>query len=220
MARMLRDQESTDFHLNAVRRHLRLCRQTKGAEKYATHIEPAYQELIQKQVATRVEHQKRQDAYDDVILYDTALDNSVHTVFEKCQQFDRDRIGEMVLKKIFPEEKYGHIIRMPYAEEPTTVEKIVIRIENQGAAHPLYGLAADLKEKVATSKNAINKYYEAIRTQKLAEAEEEIAQAKLRQLYENNYLDARKEFGRVNVEQIFPQIGPNIRIEPEPPAET
>ncbi|MBN2090035.1 hypothetical protein JW964_10485 [candidate division KSB1 bacterium] len=216
---MLRDHDSSDFHISTVRRHIRFCRQFKGAEKYATRIEPVYQELISKQAITKSEKEKRQDAYDDVILYDTAFDNSVRTVFEKCQQFDREHVSEIVLKKIFPEEKYGHIVKMPYAEEPAEVEKIVIRIENLSADHPLYPLAAELREKITKCQTAITNHHEAIRQHKRVEAEEEIAQAKLRQVYENNYLDARKEFGKVNVEQLFPQTGSNTKTEPAPPAE-
>lgn len=219
MPRMLRDHDSSDFHISTVRRHIRFCRQFKGAEKYATRIEPVYQELINKQAITKSEKEKRQDAYDDVILYDTALDNGVRTVFEKCQQFDRENMSELVLKKIFPEEKYGHIVKMPYAEEPAEIEKIVIRIENLGAEHPLFPLAAELREKITKCQTAITNHYEAIRQQKRAEAEEEIAQAKLRQIYENNYLDARKEFGKVNAEQLFPLTSSNARTEPESPAE-
>jgi len=38
MARMLHEYDSTNVHLNAVRRHLRLCKQVKGAEKLMTAI--------------------------------------------------------------------------------------------------------------------------------------------------------------------------------------
>lgn len=72
MARMLRENESTDFYINAVWRHIRLCRKTSGAEKFALNIEPVYQELIAKQNASKGELLKRQSAYDDIMLYDTA----------------------------------------------------------------------------------------------------------------------------------------------------
>ncbi len=218
MARLLHDQDSSDFHISAGRRHIRFCRQNKGAEKYATNIEPAYQDLINKKAITNSAKEKRQDAYDDIMLHDTTLDNYVRTLFEKCRQLDREYVSEIVLKKIFPEEKYGHIVRMPYTEEPTEVEKIAIRLESLGAAHPLYPLAAELREKVTRCQTAITNYYEAIRQQKRAEAEEEIAAAKLRQIYEINYLDARKEFGKVNAEQLFPQMSSTVKNEPEPPA--
>lgn len=48
MARMLSDRESTERHLDSTRRHVRLCKQVKGAEPLAAAIEPAYQELLQK----------------------------------------------------------------------------------------------------------------------------------------------------------------------------
>ncbi len=217
MARLLHDHDSVDFHINTARRHVRFCRQIKGGDKYATNIDPAYQELIHKKAVTVSEREKRQDTYDDLQRFDTALDNMVRTVFEKCVQFDREHITEIVLKKIFPDEKYSHIIRLPYRDEPTEVEKIAIRIESLGASHALYPLAAELREKVNQSRNAIDMYYEAIRQQKRAEAEQEIAAAQLRRIYEINYLEARKDLGKENAEQLFPQTSASVKYEMEPP---
>ena len=55
-------------------------------------------------------------------------------------------------------------------------------------------------------RRAIGVDEEAIRQLKSAEAEEEIAQGKLRRKYEANYLDARKAWGRVFADRLFPQL--------------
>jgi hypothetical protein len=87
MATMLNDRDSTDRHLDLTRRHIRLCKQVKGASSLATAIEPALQALLQKQAATKTKLDARQDALDDFILRDLELDDGVRTAFEKCKQF-------------------------------------------------------------------------------------------------------------------------------------
>lgn len=207
MARMLHDQDSTHMHLNATRRHTRLCNQTQGAEKFANAIQPAYEALAQKKAETEAKSDARQMAYDDLLLNDTDLDNGVRTLFEKCKQYDRNNPGAMILKQIFPEEQYGPIVRANMIKEPDLVEELVIRTESLGESHELFPEAAILRAKIEASRSAIEGFNHAVRAQKMAEAEEEISQAALRQQYEINYLDARKEFGRVFTERLFPQIG-------------
>ncbi len=45
-----------------------------------------------------------------------------------------------------------------------------------------------------------------IKQVKTCEAEEDIAQAALRRQYENNYLDARKQLGKIRAERLFPKL--------------
>jgi hypothetical protein len=206
MARMLRDNESTGKHLNAGRRHTRLCKKLKGAEKYALNMETVFSQLIVKKKATDEKTDAREDFYDDMILYDTDLDNSIRTSFEKCKQFDRENPGQAVLNKIFPEGKFTVITNIERTKEPDAAEQLAVRFESLGSDHPLYETAAVLREKISASREAINAYYESIREHKLAQAEEEIAQAAFRRQYEANYLDARKEFGKVLAERLFPRI--------------
>ncbi len=81
-----------------------------------------------------------------------------------------------------------------------------MRLESLGEGHPLFGLAADLKGKIAASRQAIDALYLAVTEQKKAEAEEEIAQLKLRRQYELNYLDARRTLGKDAAERLFPRV--------------
>lgn len=216
MARMLNDNESTDRHLDSIRRHMRLCKQVKGAEKLAADIEPAYQDLLQKQAATQAKFDARQYALDDSIMRDADLDDSVRTAFERATQFDRENPGAQVLLKIFPEGTFSEITRVERTQEPDVVEQLAVRVESLGDQHSLKPLAAALRAKVEVSRAANAAYFEAIRNQKLAEADEEIAQANLRRQYEFNYLEARKMLGRAAAERLFPPG--NAGKEPEKPA--
>ena len=216
MATMLRDNDSTEKHLNTVRRHTRLSKHISGTEEFVTNIQAPYDELKAKQAATKTRIEAREDAYDDLIFQDGLLDNAVRSSFEKCKQYDRDNVGQSVLKQIFPDEKYGDIVRAPIASEPDEVEKIKIRIEELGESHTLYPLAATLQKRIDTSRQAISMLNDAIRAQKMAEADEEIVQMKLRQQYENNYLDLRKKLGRDTAEMLFPKTSSRkVTIETE-----
>ncbi|MEW6756456.1 MAG: hypothetical protein AB1505_36610 [Candidatus Latescibacterota bacterium] len=65
-------------------------------------------------------------------------------------------------------------------------------------------LAPRLRQGVAAAAEAEAAYEAAIRAEKAAEADEEIAQASLRRQYELNYLAARQRLGRARAERLFP----------------
>jgi hypothetical protein len=209
MARMLRETQSTHLHLNASRRHGRLCGKVKGAQKFEDAIKPSRDALVQKQNQTGLKTEEKEDGYDDLMLADAELDDAIRTAFEKCMQFNRDNPGQSLLLKIFPDQKYTDVTMASWTKEPDLAEQVAVRFDNLGPTHPLTPVGADLRTKIASSRAAIAAYYEAIRRQKVAEAEEEIAQAELRRQYEANYLDARKEFGREIADKLFPKVSLN-----------
>jgi hypothetical protein len=77
MATMLRDKDSTEKHMNTVRRHTRLCKHINGTEEFVTNIQPVFDELKEKQALTQTKTEEREDAYDDLIFQDGLLDNAV-----------------------------------------------------------------------------------------------------------------------------------------------
>jgi hypothetical protein len=95
---------------------------------------------------------------------------------------------------------------MPYAEEPDEADKIIVKIQSLGQSHAVYPYAVEIKQKADAVRNAINLYKEAIRSEKAAEAELEIAKTDLACQYEHNYLDARKKLGDVEAERLFPSL--------------
>jgi hypothetical protein len=217
MPRLLYDKDSTSRHLDITRRHIRLCQQISSAEQYIASIHPVIQELAAKQAVTNEKIELRQNTLDDLVLNDADLDNSVKTAFEKCKQYDRDHPAERITARMFPGEKFSHITNAPRLEEPNLVEQIAIRFESLSSDHLLAGIAADLREKIDASRSKITLYQDAIRAHKMAEADEEIAQLNVRRQYEANYLNARKDLGRVLAERLFPQRSMNAA--PEEPAD-
>lgn len=221
MATMLRPGQSSEAHLNAVRRHIRLCGMSRGVDQYVEAIKPAYDELVAKSRTAAARLEERQNALDSLALLDRDLDGAVKTAFEKVNQHDRKSKVKPVLKTLFPAGKFGPITSMNRLLEPDAVEQLALRFESLGSAHPLFAIAADLRQCVEASRKGIADLNAAITKQKKAEAEEEIAQIALRRQYERNYLNARLDLGREEAERLFPATTgrPAVEEPPEPPAE-
>ncbi|MBN1184937.1 MAG: hypothetical protein JXB49_21810 [Bacteroidales bacterium] len=213
MARLLNSNDSASRCLNSVRRHQRLTRQVVNDDGLINQVQTEYNTLIEKvQLADEMEI-VRENAYDDLLLSDRNLDDTLRTVFEKCKQYDRYHVSERVLISIFPEETFGDIIRLPYAKEVLEVEKTAVRIESLGANHALAGLAKEIRSKAKICKSAIMAVDNAIREKKMAEADVEIAKEALIRKYEGNYLDARKKYGRTTADKLFPRYYTNKSIQ-------
>lgn len=205
MPQLLRDPYSTEVHLNAARRHIRMCQQHNTASLVAA-ILPAVRTLQAKAEASRLARMEREDAQDDLIQADNDLDNGVRALFEQARQIQRENPIDNSFQQLFPSGKYSAIVRSPLEEETTQVAQIGTRINSLPENHPLRASGVTLAQKLEKTITCLTTLNEAIRKLKLAEAEEEIAQAALRRQYEINYLDARAEYGKVFAERLFPSI--------------
>ena len=218
MSEMLRYSDSTDKHLSAVRRHIRLCNQVTDAHKYAQAIEPQYEALREKHAEFQAVVDNRIDAYDDMIQSDLKLDNAVRTAFEKCKQYDRENSGSSALVQIFPEEKFSDIIRTNRFKESNVIEQLAVKFESFGEKHKLYPVAAYLRKYIACMRKSVKAFRDALRNEKVVQAEEAVVKGDLRTQYEANYLDARKDMGRVAADSLFPKLSHN-KLHVESPAE-
>jgi hypothetical protein len=215
MAQLLYERQSTDAHLNAVRRHMRLCRQVKGGEQYAARIEAYQKDLEERQKITIKAIQDKESASDDVTLYDTDLDNSIRTLHEKCKQFDRDNTGRPVLNQLFTDGKLSTIIYAHVENEPDMADQLLTRLAALGASHPLNEQSPAIKTNIEKCRAALSIYHDAIKLQKAAEAVEEISKSNLRRQYEFNFLDLSKELGKNAANRLFPVISSSSRTSPD-----
>lgn len=206
MATMLRFEDSVERHLEATGRHQRLCRQVNGAQKYAQAIEPQCAAVHEKNIQYQKTVTARIHAYDDLVLHNRMEDDGIRTVFEKCNQYERENPGDPVLHIMFPHETFGEIVRKNMFKEPDTVEQLAAKFETLGENHALYPLAAFLRGHIAGMRQSVEAYQEAVRNEKVAQAQVEMAKNYLRDQYEANYLDARKEMGRKHAEYLFPKL--------------
>lgn len=206
MAQLLSSSYSAKKCNNAGRRHQRLSKQVIEDKTLPDKLDAPIALCKAKMKVLDEKKEFREDAYDDLVLSDRFLDDEVRSLFEECKKYDRNNLAELVLRKIFPDEKFGEIVRLPIAIEVSEVEKIILRIENLGAEHSLVPYVSTLKDKIGVAENAQGVYSTTIREEKMAQAEVEIAKQALIKQYEHNYLDVRHKYGKAMCEKVFPII--------------
>jgi len=206
MAEMLRDADSSPKHLSTVRRHIRICRTIRGAEFLRAAIEPAYQRLQATLVEKEKAVQAEEDAQDDLDLRRREAADLVRTTSERAKQFDRDMPGDKVFERLFPEGGFSDFITSNGSVSASTAGLFATRLQDLGTSHAMAALASEHEKRATAIDDATKAVESAVRVRKLAVAEDEIAQAALRKAYEDNALDARKKFGKVAAERLFPRI--------------
>jgi hypothetical protein len=205
MARLLYRQDSLALHTRWTRRHIRLCGQVKGGASYAQAIQPKLDNLTQKGQALSVAEEVAENSYDDLILKDSHLDDSVRTLFERTRQFDREN-GTGISILLFPDLTYSDIINMSYSEEPKKVSGLIQKLETLDASHELRPLIGVLQQKVDAVNAALDARKQATDNVRKCQVEIELAKNEIRAQYEANYFDARKSLGKYIAESLFPKV--------------
>lgn len=205
MARLLYETDSADKHLSSARLHTRRCALVPNTGKYVDAIDPFYTDLQAKSSERGLKRVAREDAYDEVVFYDSVMDNEVKNLFRDSVKYDSKHPGELVEKKLFPKGKFTVITDINREDEQDAVDALILRVETLGAEHELYPYAALLNEKLTQCRNSTNTLKEKQSEENLAKANEDISKETLRRQYEKNYLDARADLGRNLAERLFPK---------------
>ena len=219
MAQMLRDSDSTEKHLSTVRRHIRLCNGVKGAEFFATNIEKHHTRLTNTLSDKKKAVEAEEDAQDDRDLRGREAADALRTASERAKQHDRDNPGENSFSRLYPEGGFSDFIASNGTTSATSCRLIATRVKDLGTNHPLAALAAELENRASAVDIAQTNLDNALRARKLAEAEDELAQAALRQAYEENWLDAQKKFSKA-ADRLFPRLRKRESASKEEPENT
>jgi hypothetical protein len=193
------------MYLRLGRRHARLCRKTPGAEKFAETIQPKLDRLAEKENEKKHILIGREDAYDDVVLCDSLLDDAVRTVFEHVRQYDREHLTRLT-DVLFPKQGYSEIVYKSLQEEPQAVSSLIVKLEGVEAGDELKQYVPLLREKVQASTGAWDAYEQVNAQYRQIQAEEELLKLDVQRQYEINWLDARKLYGQARANNLFPKI--------------
>jgi exonuclease VII small subunit len=205
MARLLYKQDSTALHKRMARRHIRLCGQVKGGASYSQVMQVKLDNIIQKEQALYAAEELRENTYDDLVLKDSSLDDTVRTVFERTRQYDREnREGVSVL--LFPDLTFSNIVNISFSEESKKINSLIQKLETLDATHELRPLADLLQQKVDEVNTAIAARQQAADTVRKCQVDLELARNEVRVQYEMNYLDVRKSYGKQIAESLFPKV--------------
>lgn len=219
MVELLRDPDSSRKHLSSTRRHIRLCTLQPGAEFLVANIQPAYTHLQATLAAKQAATEAEEDAQDDLEFRGRDAADMLRTISERAKQHDRENPGDSAFGHVFPEGGFGEYITSQGTVVAANCGIIAKRISELGANHPLNAFAAELVNRIAVIDEGQKNSDKALRARKLAEADDELAQAALRRVYEHNALDAQKKFGK-RADRLFPRIRKRNRRDENGPEET
>lgn len=206
MATMITDRMSTELHLHYGKRHVRLAKQTKGAEELVQAMFSPMSALSVKHEAKQKCADDRMANYDDMILYNAFLSDVIRNISDSAKQYDRNNPGRSIYTSLFPDGKTMSITSASLLKTPDMAEQVLQRLKKLGAEHPLFAYADPLSESITRVRSGFKTYQKSITNEKTAIAEEELAQADMRKQYEFNYLDAVKLFGKVFANRLFPKM--------------
>ena len=214
MARMISVKLSTILILKLILRHIRMCLQLYGENKYSTAIQSFYDVLKEKYDRYEELKMERLFAHDTIAMSERKLKNMVRTVFNRCKEYERENNDSFLLKSFFPNGRFGAVIKQDRTGIIRDVEQIILKFENLGDKHPLFKLAAMLKAKINKLRKAIRDYNEALRQENLSQAEVELAKEAACKQYAKNHFDAKMEKGRSSADDMFPDL--NVKPKDEP----
>lgn len=215
MARLLYPRDSAKFILNGCRRHVRFCQQNPLGAPYILPIQTPVKVLQTKEDLLEDAKTHREDTYDDVMLGDFDLDTTIKSTSETSKAYMLKHSTDLKVQQLFPN-GYSEITKTPYALEPDKADAVASMIESFGTEHELFPLAAEIRKETANVRAKIVTMKEAIRLQKAAEAEVEIAKLDVIRAYEANYLNARLQLGVMAAERLFPVLTPEKEEEEKP----
>lgn len=97
MATLISSQFSANKMLNWSRRHIRLCKFIDGADSLTNQINPVMAGVLAKQEVVNQKQVMYEDAMDDRTLADIILDDTICTIYESCNQYERLHSSEIIL---------------------------------------------------------------------------------------------------------------------------
>lgn len=205
MAEMLQDDDSSEKHLSASRLHIRRCRKMTGAAGLAEAITPDRDRLIAAVAVTKQREEEEENAKDDAEVAGLAGAEVIRTLAGRAEEHDR-RHNTNTHGAIFVEGGFSKLLDSRGAVAPLVLEDVAFKVRSLGEGTEDLQPFAEESEAAATAiRDAERVVEQVLKVRKLAEADEELAQAALRKAYENNYLDARKKLG-ARAERLFPKV--------------
>lgn len=214
MAQFLYERHSFNVHLRTVKRHIRLCRQVKGAQELVSAIEPFYTDLVQKNTQATLLSEETEFKRDSLLFFDANLDDKVRDVFEASKKYDRDNPGLKVSPTLFPAGT-SPIVYAPVEAEPSVVATLIKSIQNLGEGHTLAEHIPVLQAAIDEVNAAIEELHAAIKAEKAAEADAIISKGNLTRQYSQNILNASLKFGKEYANRLFPPINQAAKVENE-----
>lgn len=202
---MLSTRMSSETILSNATRHQRLCNQVSGAEKFVTAIQDPINWLKRQRQVSIEAYDDKGAAYDNVVLKDTILDDVIRDISDAAKQYDRKIVGRGIYTDLFLDGKTTTITNASLGKEPDAADQLLLRFNIFEEGNIMLTQIAPLTTAIADTRTALAAYQQAITDEKLALAEEAMAQEGVIRQYEFNFLDASKLLGKRYANRLFPK---------------
>jgi hypothetical protein len=204
----LTDDDSVPRVEDAVERHMRLCSQNPGGDKYKTIILPSYNDIEAKILAHKLAAKNASGALDSIRLSNSVLNDVIRDVQCRAKEYDRNNAGSHMADIIFPGGNITPIISTSDEYEPELAHGVAQRILSLGKDHALYSNAATIETAVTVCKAALAQRKVADDATTDAWTALILSKNALGERYNANYFLAATDVNKEYAEKLFPKIDP------------
>lgn len=202
----LTEKDSFPFVEDCTDRHVRLCAQTIGGEKYAAKIKVPYDNLNSKLVNRKAASKNVSAAGDVIWLHNEELNNVIRKVQGRAKEYDKQHLGANTTIFLLPDGNITPIIELKVEEKPVKVNAISLKLVSLGNTHTLFPLAAEVDLAVNNLTDKLKLREDAKTLYSAANTEAYVAKVALVNQYNANYFDAAHDVNKEYAEKLFPHI--------------
>lgn len=207
----LTDNDSFPFVKDAAERHVRLCFQNIGGEKYATAMEAPLAALVAKIDTRELARQAFSRTGDTAWLADRMLDDLIRKLLGRAKEYDTAHPGSHTQQLLFPGGNITELINEPLEVEPGKANQVSLKIKTLGSTHPLYPIAAEMDAAVDNVNAKLKLRDDAQKVYDEADAAAEVAKVAVAKQYNNNYHTAASDVDKYYAEKLFPRLRPKSK---------
>lgn len=202
----LTDKDSFPFVDDSVDRHVRLCAQIVGGDKYSAAINVPYDNLIGKLDARKKARRNVSGAIDIIELHNDAVNSVIRKVQGRAKEFDSANLGAKTAVFLLPNGNITPVIEEKTKDKPEKAHEIALKISSLGNTHTLFPLAAELDEAANALTAKLKLKGDAEKAYLTANTEAYVAKVALVKQYNANYFDAAHDVSKEYAEKLFPRI--------------
>ena len=205
----LQEDDSAPRVEDATERHISLCGQVKGGEKYPPIINPTFNTFGTRRTELKQAAKNLRVSRDSVKLQDTILDDTLRNLHGRTKEYDRDNTGSNTNTFIFPDGNISGIVTLPNDVEPDAAHAIAQKVIALGETHTLYPYAAQIEAQITKCREALKKEQDMITAEGDARTALTIAKVLLVRQYNANYFIAASDVDKSFAEKLFPKLRPS-----------
>jgi hypothetical protein len=212
----LTEDDSVPRVEDATERHMRLCAQTAGGEKYQKEIEPYYDALEVKITEHKTAQKNNTGALDIERLNKSILNDCLRDLQGRSKEFDRNHPGSNTVTFLFPDGNISSVVNLSDSDAPKEVHSITQKIISLGADHTLYPFAAQIETLIGKCKISLTNRETLAQAESDANTELVISKIALVNKYNGDFFVAASDVDKNFAEKLYPKLNPPAKSKDNP----